>query len=161
MRVVSTRLRSLAVAGAAGAMLVLPVLVPSSASAATTISAVSIKSVDKGAVIAAAQAASGGKYRRGGTTPAGFDCSGFTRYVYAQVGVSLPRDSRSQRAATARISAAEAVPGDLVFFHKGKKGRVYHVAIYAGNGMVYHASTKRRPVGLGPIFSSNISFGRV
>ncbi len=139
----------------------LPVLVPSSASAATTVSAVSIKSVDNGAVIAAAQAASGGKYRRGGTTPAGFDCSGFTRYVYRRSASRCRATRAAQRAATARISAAEAVPGDLVFFHKGKKGRVYHVAIYAGNGMVYHASTKRRPVGLGPIFSSNISFGRV
>jgi cell wall-associated NlpC family hydrolase len=109
-------------------------------------------------VIAAAQAASGGPYRYGGTSPAGFDCSGFTQYVYARVGVSLPHSAAGQRAVTQRIPASQAQPGDLVFFSRSG-GYVYHVGIYAGGGMMYAASHPGVRVGLTKIYSS-VTFGR-
>lgn len=79
----------------------------------------------------------GTRYRWGGTTTAGFDCSGFTQYVFRQNGISIPRDSRAQYAATTRVS--NPVPGDLVFFGSG--GRVTHVGIYAGGGRYVGSQT--------------------
>ena len=71
-------------------------------------------------------------YRYGGTTPRGFDCSGFTQYVFRQVGVTLPRTADQQLRATTRISRSQARAGDLVFFLSG--GSAYHLGIYLGNG---------------------------
>lgn len=79
-------------------------------------------------------------YVYGGTTPSGFDCSGFTRYVFAKKGISLPRTSRAQRAAVKYTNNPQ--PGDLVFFNVGG-GAITHVAIYAGNGMLLHAAGNR------------------
>ncbi|WP_426594363.1 C40 family peptidase [Cellulomonas sp. McL0617] len=67
----------------------------------------------------------GTPYVSGGTTPAGFDCSGFVGYVYAQLGVSLPRTSGGIKAAGTIISRADARPGDIIW----SPG---HVALYAG-----------------------------
>lgn len=93
-------------------------------------------------------------YRYGGTTPAGFDCSGFTSYVLAQVGVDLPRTSSAQRAATARISRSEAVPGDLVFMPG-------HVGIYAGDGMMWDSPRAGEDVAKRPVYSSSATYGRI
>lgn len=80
-------------------------------------------------------------YVFGGTTPSGFDCSGFTRYVYAKVGINLPRTAQEQYRASVRITADEARPGDLIFFTKTYKTsvRITHVGIYVGNGRMFHA----------------------
>jgi cell wall-associated NlpC family hydrolase len=106
------------------------------------------------AVMAIAARYAGIAYRYGGTTPAGFDCSGYVRYVMAQVGVSLPRTSSEQRAATVRISASEAVPGDLVFFPG-------HVGIYAGNGMMWDSPHTGGVVSKRAVYSSSATYGRV
>lgn len=74
-------------------------------------------------------------YRYGGSSPAGFDCSGFTQYIAAQQGISLPRTVIAQYNATQRISKGQLEPGDLVFFN------AHHVAIYIGSGKVVHAAT--------------------
>jgi peptidoglycan DL-endopeptidase CwlO len=83
-----------------------------------------------GSILAIAARYVGVMYRYGGTTPAGFDCSGYTQYVYAQAGISLPRTSGAQAAAGRRVSASEARPGDLVYTPG-------HVGIYAGGNMMY------------------------
>ena len=77
----------------------------------------------------------GVRYVYGGTTPAtGFDCSGFTRYVYAHFGVSLPHYSGAQFAMGKRVSRAGLRPGDLVFF-----SGLGHVGLYIGDGRFIHA----------------------
>lgn len=78
----------------------------------------------------------GSRYVYGGTTPAGFDCSGFVQYVYRQAGISIPRVTYSQVNAGTRVSRANLQAGDLVFFTGNS-----HVGIYDGNGNVIHAST--------------------
>ncbi len=98
-------------------------------------------------------------YRYGGTTPRGFDCSGFTKYVFGQVGVSLPRTAEQQRQHARRISRSEARPGDLVFTITG--GRASHVGIYAGGGMMVDSPRTGKSVSKRKIWSSNIVFGRV
>ncbi|WP_426565705.1 C40 family peptidase [Angustibacter sp. McL0619] len=126
----------------------------------TAVAPVSIKAGDPGsaefgaAVMSIAARYAGTPYQYGGTTPAGFDCSGYTRYVFAQVGIDLPRTSDGQRAAAARISRSEAVPGDLVFLPG-------HVGIYAGNGMMWDSPRTGESVSKRAIYSSSASFGRV
>lgn len=82
-------------------------------------------------------------YVWGGTTPAGFDCSGLVQYCYRQVGVSIPRTSRQQFRYGAFIPADRLdllKPGDLVFFGRGgDPGRVHHVGMYIGGGDMIHA----------------------
>ncbi len=101
----------------------------------------------------------GRPYRYGGTTPRGFDCSGYTGYVYKKAGKKLPRTSRAQYSATKHISRAAAKPGDLVFFKSG--GSVYHVGIYAGGNTLWHSSRPGKPVGKEKIWTSSVAFGRV
>lgn len=86
--------------------------------------------------IAAAKSQLGLPYRYGGSSPAtGFDCSGLMLWSWAQVGVSLPRTSRAQFAATQRVPVSQLQPGDLVFFGSP----VYHVGMYLGGGQMIHS----------------------
>ena len=87
-------------------------------------------------------------YVYGGTTPAGFDCSGFVMYVYAQFGISLPHSAAGQGAAGTRISLADAQPGDLVIMDG-------HDGIYAGNGNILHAPYEGAAVRVQPIWTSS------
>ena len=90
-------------------------------------------------VVGIAQSLQGIPYVYGGGSTSGFDCSGFTTYVFAQAGRSLPRTAAAQYGATSRISRSEAQPGDLVFFSQG--GGVDHVGIYMGGGNFIGAQT--------------------
>lgn len=99
-------------------------------------------------------------YVYGGTTPSGFDCSGYTSYVYRQVGVEIPRTANAQKQAAAGISRGEAVPGDLVFF-SNSGGRAYHVGIYAGDNLMWDAPRSGKPVQLRAIWSDAVTFGRL
>lgn len=79
-------------------------------------------------------------YVWGGTTPSGFDCSGFTSYVYKKAtGKTIPRTSGAQYAGSKKISKSQLKKGDLVFF-SASGGRITHVAMYAGNGKLLHAA---------------------
>lgn len=82
-------------------------------------------------------------YKWGGNTPSeGFDCSGFVKYVFADVGVSLPRTSRQQARVGEWIPADVSVlrQGDLMFF-ASNGSRIDHVAMYAGNNRILHSSS--------------------
>jgi murein DD-endopeptidase len=92
----------------------------------------------------------GRPYRYGGTTPAGFDCSGLVRYVYAQAGLSLPRSSREQHAAGEVIELDDAEPGDLLFYSFAGGG-IDHVAVYLGDGQAVHAPSSGKQVIVAPI----------
>lgn len=98
-------------------------------------------------------------YRYGGASPAGFDCSGYTLYSYAQAGVArLPHSSQAQRYAPYmhRIAPYQARAGDLVFYLSG--GSAYHVAIYAGHGMQYAAAVPGERMVYQHIWSSSIEY---
>ena len=83
-------------------------------------------------------------YKWGGTTPSGFDCSGYMRYVYGKLGISLPRIAADQYNAGTKISKAKLKPGDLVFFQKTyNKTGITHVGIYTGNNQFIHASSSK------------------
>lgn len=77
----------------------------------------------------------GRPYVWGADGPGSFDCSGFTMFVYAQVGVRLPHSSRAQISSGARVSRANLQPGDLVFFGSP----IHHVGMYIGGGKMVHS----------------------
>jgi len=87
-----------------------------------------------GGVVGIAMRYLGTPYRWGGASPGGFDCSGFTMYVFAQVGVSLPHYTGSQWGMGTPVSRDQLQPGDLVFFNG-----LGHVGIYVGGGSFIHA----------------------
>jgi cell wall-associated NlpC family hydrolase len=84
--------------------------------------------------VAAAMPLRGAPYSWGGTTPAGFDCSGFTAYVYAKLGITLAHSTYAQWDAGTHIPRSDLQPGDLVFF-----AGIGHVGIYIGGGRFIHA----------------------
>ena len=79
-------------------------------------------------------------YKMGGTSlTEGADCSGFTQQVFRHFGIKIPRDSRSQYAASKKVSVEELKPGDLIFYGDSPT-TIYHVGIYSGNGTVIHCT---------------------
>lgn len=93
-------------------------------------------------------------YVYGGGTPRGFDCSGFTSYVYAQLGISLPRSSSAQRNVGKVVSRADARPGDLIWTPG-------HISIYAGGNSQIDAPRPGKTIQFRQIWQSNPTFIRV
>jgi cell wall-associated NlpC family hydrolase len=93
-------------------------------------------------VISTALSKVGSPYAWGASGPDSFDCSGFTSYAYAAIGVSLPHSSSAQSGVGRSVSRSELQPGDLVFFYSP----ISHVGLYIGNGMMVHARTYGSPV---------------
>ena len=93
---------------------------------------------DRIAVAAYAERFAGLGYLWGGTSPAGFDCSGLVHYSYRRAGVVVPRDSSGQARAATPVPLGQEEPGDLYFFAR-EDGRVYHVGFVAGRGRMLHA----------------------
>lgn len=112
------------------------------------------QSVAGNAVLEVAARYVGVPYVSGGTTPAGFDCSGFVSYVYAQLGISLPRTSSAIKAAGTVISAAEAQPGDLIWTPG-------HISIYAGGDQQIDSPRPGKTIQFRSIWQSNPTFIRV
>ena len=109
-------------------------------------------------IIAQARRYVGYPYVDGGASPRGFDCSGYTQYVYSVAHVaSLVHNAEGQREEMKRIAASSARPGDLIFYLSG--GTAYHVAVYAGGGMQYAAAQPGEGVVYQHIWSSAITFG--
>ncbi len=94
-------------------------------------------------------------YVWGGTSPSGFDCSGFVQYVYRHFGVYLPRTTYSQVAMGRSVSRSELVPGDLVFFRSAG-----HVGIYVGNETYIHAPQTGRTISIDSMASRSLYAAR-
>lgn len=125
------------------------------ATAATEVAASAVpQSVAGNAVLEVAARYVGVPYVSGGTTPDGFDCSGFVSYVYAQLGISLPRTSSAIKAAGTVISASEAQPGDLIW----SPG---HISIYAGGDQQIDSPRPGKTIQFRSIWQSNPTFIRI
>jgi cell wall-associated NlpC family hydrolase len=96
------------------------------------------RSIDGYALAGTALSLRGAPYRNGGTDPNGFDCSGFTQYVFSQYGITLPRDVREQFRKGTPVDPSQLAPGDLVFFATTAPD-VSHVAIAIGGDEFVHA----------------------
>ena len=97
-------------------------------------------------IVSTAQNFLGGAYVSGGTSPSGFDCSGFTQYVYKQNGITIARTSSAQANNGTPVSRENLQPGDLVYFNNGAGGSIGHVGIYVGNGQFIHAANANRGI---------------
>ncbi|HTI63216.1 MAG TPA: C40 family peptidase [Gemmatimonadaceae bacterium] len=95
-------------------------------------------------IVAVARAQIGTRYRTGGESPKkGFDCSGLVQYVMSALDLSVPRTARLQAKTGLALGrdTSQLLPGDLLTFGKGKKGKISHVGIYVGDGRYVHASS--------------------
>jgi peptidoglycan endopeptidase LytE len=114
-------------------------IVSGTSTTASTTPVVTATSVSKSQmIIDEAKKYIGVPYLWGGTTPSGFDCSGYVQYVYAKVGISIPRTTSTQFSGMKSISTP--APGDLVFYNTSGSG-VSHVGIYLGNNQFIHAGS--------------------
>ncbi|VTR77189.1 C40 family peptidase [Cellulomonas hominis] len=111
-------------------------------------------SANGSAIVEIASSLVGIPYVWGGTNPAGFDCSGFTSYVYAQVGITLPRTSGDQRYAGVEVPRDQAQPGDLIW----SPG---HISIYAGGNLQVDAPVPGKSIQIREIWQSSPKFIRV
>lgn len=106
----------------------------------------------------------GSRYVSGGASPKGFDCSGFTSYVYKQFGITLPRASTEQAYVGTQLSKADLLPGDLLIFSNTYKKGPSHTGIYLGNGQFIHASTSKTGVIISDLnssyYTSKFTYGR-
>jgi cell wall-associated NlpC family hydrolase len=108
---------------------------------ASTASSAKSSSSSADTLISNASQYKGVRYRWGGTSRSGFDCSGFTGKAFASIGVRLPRTSIEQSKVGVKVSRSELEKGDLVFFKTGRSYRINHVGIYIGGGKFIHSSS--------------------
>jgi peptidoglycan endopeptidase LytE len=94
----------------------------------------------------------GSPYRWGGTSPAGFDCTGFVMWVYAQFGVHLPHNEAGQLASGDRVGADDLQPGDVLVFANTYRHGLSHVGIYVGDGRFVHAVDERHGVAVSSLW---------
>ncbi len=97
----------------------------------------------------------GYKYISGGSSPAkGFDCSGFTSYVYSNFGINLSRTSKGQNSNGVAVKKSNLAPGDIVIFRNQGNSAIGHVGIYIGNGKFIHAANRKEGVTITSLSSS-------
>lgn len=114
------------------------------------------KNINAAKVLEVAASYVGVPYVFGGSTPAGFDCSGYVAFVFAQFGIALPHSVHGQNRMGQLIRPEDALPGDLVIMSD-----LSHDGIYAGNGNFYHAPRPGDTVKLAPIFTPKVHFVRL
>ena len=131
---------------AGGALLAVAVIgfaLPRVASAQKKTSAIAVRGTVTGAdIVRAARDYLGVRYVWGGDTPRAFDCSGFTRYVFARYGIALPRTAHEQAAFGDAPFPGDLRAGDLLFFSGGQGAQ--HIAIYVGGDTIIHASSSAK-----------------
>jgi len=112
-----------------------------------------MSAVDKQKLLEDAKLFKGGKYVWGGTSPKGFDCSGYVQYLYRKHNVKLPRTAWAQSKKGKPVDVHNLQKGDLLFFLTDKKRGipVTHVGIYLGNGKFIHAASKKKGIIISPI----------
>ena len=112
-----------------------------------------ISEVDKQKLLEDAKYFKGGKYVWGGTTPEGFDCSGYVQYLYKKHHINLPRTAWAQSKKGLSVNKEDIQKGDLLFFLTDKKRGIpiTHVGIYIGNGEFIHAASKKEGIIISPI----------
>ena len=110
------------------------------------------------AAVAEAARHQGKPYVYGADGPSSFDCSGFTQYVFARLGVSLPHNAAAQYSSVRHVSQSDRRLGDLIFMTSG--GRVSHVGIYAGDNTFWVARRTGTTVTRQTIWTSNYLVGR-
>lgn len=113
-----------------------------------------VRSTSSSGVVSIAERYVGVPYRWGGSTPSGFDCSGFTSYVYREAGRSLPRTAAAQAGAVKRVYSPR--PGDLMFYGYP----AYHVGIYVGGGKMIDSAKPGTRVNVHSVWGSPY-YGRV
>ena len=108
---------------------------------------------DREALLRYARYFKGGKYVWGGTTPEGFDCSGYVQYLYKKHHINLPRTAWAQSKVGTPVAKSALQKGDLLFFltDKSRGIPVTHVGIYLGNGRFIHAASKKKGIIISPI----------
>lgn len=114
----------------------------------------SSSSAATGSIFSTAKRGIGVRYVFGGSSPSGWDCSGFTSWVYRQHGIYLPHSAGAQARMGKRVSRSEARPGDLAYYPG-------HVGIYAGNGMILDAGNSAKNTSIRKLWNANWSFYRI
>ncbi|WP_284639901.1 C40 family peptidase [Paenibacillus silviterrae] len=103
-------------------------------------------------LVETAQSFLGLPYIWSGASGFGFDCSGFTYSLYRSIGIAIPRDAKDQAKAGEPIPSSELLPGDLLFYAYDRgKGKVHHVAMYIGEGMMIHSPKTECPLEIIPM----------
>lgn len=112
-----------------------------------------VSEVDKQKLLEDAKYFKGGKYVWGGTTPEGFDCSGYVQYLYNKHNIHLPRTAWAQSKKGQSVEKDDLQKGDLLFFLTDKKRGIpiTHVGIYIGNGNFIHAASKKKGIIISPL----------
>lgn len=112
-----------------------------------------LSQADKKQLLEDAKVFKGGKYVWGGTTPQGFDCSGYVQYLYKKHHVNLPRTAWAQSKKGLEVTKQNLKKGDLLFFltDKSRGIPVTHVGIYIGHGQFIHAASKKKGIIISPI----------
>lgn len=125
-----------------------------SSSSSSGAQSVSSSSTSSSGIVGTAESLIGSPYVYGGTSPSGFDCSGFVQYVYGKNGKDVPRTTQQQMAAATPVSDPQ--PGDIVFFGDD----AYHNGIYVGDGKIIDAGNSDSPVQERDIWTDDVTYGR-